>query len=62
MAAAETDDERPPLLGTRLPEEMKRLAEMRARELGMNNSEYLRSLVEEDLKEAEWVDAVEGSE
>jgi len=62
MAAADSENEREPYFGCRVPEKMKRLAEMRASELGMNNSEYLRSLIEDDLEEAEWVDAVEGAE
>ncbi len=62
MASADTDRSDALFFGTRVSEELKRLAEMRASELGMNNSEYLRSLIRDDLEDAEWVDSVEGVE
>lgn len=58
MSTTKDADSRDPLVGARVPDEMKRKAEMRASQLGLNMNEYLTSLIEEDLSEATYLQNV----
>lgn len=48
-----------PLLAARVPEEFKRKTEIRARQLGMNTTEYLINLVEDDLSKVDYLDDID---
>ncbi|SFH07779.1 hypothetical protein SAMN04488063_0111 [Halopelagius inordinatus] len=59
MSKAESSG-RDPYVGGRVSEELKRKAEMRARERGMNMTEHLIDLLEQDLAEnAPYIDELE---
>jgi len=51
--------ERDPYIGCRVSEERKRKVEMRASELGLNVTQYLTQLIDEDLEDVEYLDNLE---
>jgi predicted DNA binding CopG/RHH family protein len=51
--------ERDPYIGCRVSEELKRKVEMRASELGLNVSEYLTMLVDDDLEGVDYLEDVD---
>jgi len=59
MSATNESDDRDPYIGARVTEQMKRKAEMRARQQGQNMSEYLISLIDDDLSEATYLQQVD---
>ena len=56
MAAAEESDREEDWISTRIDPDLKRFAEMRASELGMNRSEYILTLIREDLADVDYAD------
>ena len=54
--AADDQNKENDWINARIDPDLKRFAEMRASELGMNTSEYLLSLIREDLADVDYAD------